>query len=46
MKFISTEVQRRIMFIPLVNLFLPGTIYAGPFCMSYGLIRLQKKDFV
>lgn len=96
MKYISTEVQRRIMLIPVLNLgnffiavlncrkasrpnamglkvgictfciFLPiaflggmlsalfpqlenvfylSTIYIGPVCMSYGLIKLQEKYF-
>lgn len=97
MKHISTEAQRRIMFIPLVNfcnffiavlncrkaanptnlgfkvgvctvcillpitflssvltakfpqledLFFLGTIYVGPLCLSYGLIKLQERYFI
>ena len=96
MKYISTELQRNIMFIPLVNLgnffiavlncrktsrpnvmglkigvrtfcilfpitffwgmlsalfpqleslFFLCSIYTGPVCMSYGLIKLQEKHF-
>ena len=96
MKRISTELQRRIMFIPVVNLgnffiavlncrkasnptamgfkvglrvvctllpitllgsvssalfpqledlFYLSSIYVGPICMSYGLIKLQEKEF-
>lgn len=96
MRYISTELQRRIMFIPVVNLgnffiavincrktskptamgfkvgvrsictlfpitffwgilsalfppleslFFLCSIYTGPVCMSYGLIKLQEKYF-
>ena len=96
MNYISTDLQKRIMFIPLINLgnffiaginclksssptamgfkvlvcvfctvfpitfiggllssllpqlealFFLATIYAGPVCMSYGLIKLQEKSF-